>query len=146
MAAKSVANISFSCSRQLLKCSFCFSFIPKTGKLTSNEQFCSGIGWKMAESNNGMQLSCVPKGCKIKRKFTSFFSIPLASVLLTSVFGLTGFCGENDDDDVSTPAKRPFFRSRTLKGWWKRPVTSPSWPTSFPTKKQASTIFSTEID
>ena len=60
----------------------------------------------MAESNNGMQLSCVPQGWKIKRKFTSFFSIPLASVLLTSVFGLTGFCGENDDDDVSTPAKR----------------------------------------
>jgi len=44
MAAKSAAKISFSCSRQLLKCSFCFSFIPKTGKLTSSEQFCSGIG------------------------------------------------------------------------------------------------------
>ena len=55
------------------------------------------------------------KSCESEHKFTSFFSIPLACVLLFLVFGPIAFCGENDENKFSTPGKQPFFRSRTAK-------------------------------
>ena len=108
MAAKSVAKIFFSSSRQLVKCSFNFRVFPRRVNLIPSNYSVRLLCGKWPSP--ATQLSC-----QSKHRFTSFFGIPLASALLSLVFGPTAFCGENDENEFSTPGKQPFFRSRTAK-------------------------------
>ena len=125
VAAKSVAKIFFSSSRLLVKCSFNFRAFPRRVNLIPNNYsvrlLCAKWPSPATQLNNpydNRETSrdlCVTKSCQSKHRFTSFFGIPLASALLSLVFGPTAFCGENDENEFSTPGKQPFFRSRTAK-------------------------------
>ena len=117
----SAAKIFFSKSRQLVKCGLEFRVSSKWVKLwpvnSSVQLLCPTTHFSFPYDDRDTSRDlCVTRCCQnSKLKFTSFFSGVLASVLLSLVFGGTAYCGENDENEFSTPGKQPFYRSRTAK-------------------------------
>ena len=116
----SAAKIFFSKSRQLVKCGLEFQVSSKWVKLwpvNSSVRICPRMVFSFPYDDRDTSRDiCVTKCCESnKPKFTSFFGGALAGVLLSLVFGATAHCGENDENELSTPGKQPFYRSRTAK-------------------------------
>ena len=125
MAAKSVAKIFFSSSRQRVKCSFNFrAFLRRVNLIPNNYSvwlLCSKWLSPATQLNNpydNFETSrdlCVTKSCQSKHRFTSFFGIPLASALFPWCLDLPLSARKMMKTNFQRPGKQPFFRSRTAK-------------------------------